>query len=327
MGANATTGVELFTSNGTIFASGANSGLAGLGACATGDVIGLAIDLDNRKAWFRKAPSGNWNGLAIGSQNPATNTGGIAIPPGSVTPICTFGGSGGVAGNVFTGNFGASAFVGAVPSGFTSGWTIKPPSVSAFAAFDPATVTAVTLSGSSLIATNTGTTSADQGAHVAASAGKTSGKYYFEITWTTITGSSADNRGVGVGTTASTYTGMGNGGTTGVINYRTGSTWSNGASILAGAGNWLTGQIIGFAVDLDNRRFWFRLTPAGNWNNNVANNPATNTGGLVIPAGTMVPFVTFGGTSGVANNVVTANFGATAFSGAVPSGFTSGWPA
>jgi hypothetical protein len=41
----------------------------------------------------------------------------------------------------------------------------------------------------------------------------------------------------------------------------------------------------------------------------------------------MVPFVTFGGSPGSANNVITANFGASAFSGAVPSGFTSGWPA
>jgi hypothetical protein len=55
-------------------------------------------------------------------------------------------------------------------------------------------------------------------------------------------------------------------------------------------------------------------------------NPDTGTGGVVIPAGTIVPIVVFGGGGGVPNNVVTANFGASAFSGAVPSGFTSGWP-
>jgi hypothetical protein len=40
----------------------------------------------------------------------------------------------------------------------------------------------------------------------------------------------------------------------------------------------------------------------------------------------MAPFVTFGGTGGAASNVLTANFGDSAFSGAVPSGFTAGWP-
>jgi hypothetical protein len=120
---------------------------------------------------------------------------------------------------------------------------------------------------------------------------------------------------------------MGNGGTTGVESYAGGSTWSNGSQILAGAGGWSAAQVIGIAADLDNRRYWFRQTPSGNWNNSGTANPATNTGGLTIPAGTMVPFVTFGGTGGVASNVITANFGGSAFGGTVPSGFNSGWPA
>jgi hypothetical protein len=40
----------------------------------------------------------------------------------------------------------------------------------------------------------------------------------------------------------------------------------------------------------------------------------------------MVPFVTFGGAGGSPGQVWTANFGATAFNGVVPSGFTAGWP-
>lgn len=195
-----------------------------------------------------------------------------------------------------------------------------------YATWDSATVTAVTLSGGNLVATNTGTTAANQGAHVASTAGKTSGKYYFEVTWTTLVVTGGNNFGAGIGTTASTFTAMGGGGTTGVEHYRGGTTWSMGSQVLAGIGAWSAGQTTAFAVDLDNRRFWVRYS-SGNWNNNASYDPATNIGGLVIPAGTMVPFVTFGGSGGTTGNVLTANFGASAFAFTVPSGFTSGWPA
>lgn len=191
--------------------------------------------------------------------------------------------------------------------------------------WDIATVTAVTLSGSNLVATNTGTTSTDQGAKAAVASGKASGKYYFETTWSASTGGA--NNGIGVGTVSSTYIGMGNtGGVTGVTAFFLGSVWSNGSNVLSLGGGWSVGQVAAVAVDLDNRKIWFRLAPSGNWNNNATYNPATNVGGLTIPAGTMVPFVVFGGSGGAVNNVVTANFGLSAFTGAVPSGFTAGWP-
>ena len=191
-----------------------------------------------------------------------------------------------------------------------------------YSPLDPASVAGVTLSGDGLVVTNTGTTSPDQGARVAASGGKTTGKYYFEVTLTAFTGGS--NVGVGVGTPASTYSGMGGGGTAGIQHFRTGSAYSNGSSVMGISGNYVTGQTMKAAVDLDNRRIWFYKD--GLWNQNAANNPATNVGGLIIPAGTMVPFITFGGAGGVTGNVMTANFGASSFTGAVPSGFTSGWP-
>lgn len=199
------------------------------------------------------------------------------------------------------------------------------------ATWDPATVTAVTLSGGNLVATNTGTTSADQGARVAAANGKATGKYYFEVICTTTGGGL--NNGAGVGTTASTYTGMGNlGGVTGAELYFHNNVYINNANPMAfSGGGFFSGNVIGIAVDLDNRKIWFRKSPNvstafGNWNDNATYNPATNVGGLTIPAGTMVPFVTFGGSSGVSGVVFTANFGDSAFVGAVPAGFTSGWP-
>jgi hypothetical protein len=197
-----------------------------------------------------------------------------------------------------------------------------------FATLDPTTTANVTLSGGNLIITNTGTTSTDQGARVAPTSGKTSGKYYFEGTWTSLL--AGGNNTIGIGTTNSTYSGMGGDGTTGDNLYQSGGVRSVGSLLSVGMGTWLTGHVTAIAADLDNRRIWFRKAPgapSGTWNNSGTNDPATNVGGFVIPAGTMIPIVTFGGTSGVAGSIMTLNLGASAFVGAVPAGFTSGWPA
>jgi hypothetical protein len=195
------------------------------------------------------------------------------------------------------------------------------------AVWDGATASAVTLSGGNLVATNTGTTT-DHGAHVAAASGKTSGKYYFEVTLTTFTTIGGDS-GVGIGTPASTYAGMGGGsGVVGDLMYlSTGNIYTNGSSAGASLGVGVLGVVYGMAVDVDNRKIWFRKAPVGNWNNSGTANPATNVGGITIPAGTMVPFLTFGGAVQAAGNVLTANFGPSGFSGAAPAGFTAGWPA
>ncbi len=88
----------------------------------TNDVIGMAIDLTNKKIWWRKN-TGSWVGTT-GTPDPATNTNGFDITTmlansNRVYPACNLSGSAAK----FTANFGASAFTGTVPSGFTSGWT------------------------------------------------------------------------------------------------------------------------------------------------------------------------------------------------------------
>ena len=99
------------------------------------------------------------------------------------------------------------------------------------------------------------------------------------------------------------------------------------ASLGSIGGTFTAGWVACIALDVTNQRIWFRNGAAGNWNNNVANNPATGVGGYTI--------ATFGGpgygiyalaNGGGGGGVITANFGATAFVGAVPSGFTSGFP-
>lgn len=204
--------------------------------------------------------------------------------------------------------------------------------------WDAATATAVTLSGGNLVATNTGTTSTNQGTHVAFANGLTTGKYYFEVTLTNF--AAGAGVGVGVGNTSATYAGMSVQATNGAMCYMVGHTGSGTIFTSAGGNTGLsigartTGNVIGVALDLTNSRVWFRAGAAGNWNGIAGNNPSAppgTGGGVAVVAGTIVPFVTFGsgltGQAGVAGNVFTANFGDSAFVGTVPSGFTAGFPA
>jgi hypothetical protein len=192
--------------------------------------------------------------------------------------------------------------------------------------FDPATA-AATLSGRNLTGTSDGTSGTNQGAHVATTHSKTSGKYYFEFTGVGVIHGS--NTGMGIGTTASTYTGMGTNATTGNEVYKNGEIYGNGADSGVGIAVIGNGTIHAVAIDLDNRKIWFRqiLPSLDDWNSNAAADPATNVGGQVIPAGNMIPFLTLGGLGGNAGtDTITANFGASSFIGTVPSGFTAGWP-
>jgi hypothetical protein len=203
--------------------------------------------------------------------------------------------------------------------------------------WDPASVASVTLSGGNLVATNTGTTSNNQGAHGPTTSGKTSGKYYFEVTLTTYTGGAGV--GVGIGTTTATYSNMSTFATGGDMCFAVGHTGTGTIFIDASGNTGLSlgaltnGDTVCIAADLTNRRVWFRKGASGIWNNTAGNDPTDGTGGhggVTVPSGTIVPFVTFGssfsGAAGVAGNVFTANFGASAFVGTPPSGYTAGWP-
>jgi hypothetical protein len=82
--------------------------------------------------------------------------------------------------------------------------------------------------------------------------------------------------------------------------------------------------VVCIAFDVGARLAWFRKGAAGNWNGSASANPAIGAGGVACTLGDGIPLypaVSFGGTG----NVATANFGDTAFTGTVPSGFTSGF--
>ena len=118
-----TAGIFAYRS-GAVWQAGGNTGIA-LGAVANGDRIDMAVDLDNKLAWFRRN-GGNWNNS--GTANPATGVGGRALSYSTLAPCMGFG-DGGSNGSTATANSGDTSFVGAVPAGFVSGWPTKQTSV------------------------------------------------------------------------------------------------------------------------------------------------------------------------------------------------------
>ena len=186
-----------------------------------------------------------------------------------------------------------------------------------FTTWNPADKLAVTLTNSDLTATTTATTNNG----VRAVRGNSSGKYYFELTATTWT---TTNDQVGLATSTAAFNT--NSATTGKATVNGGGgIFVNGTNTGTALGTISSGTVVGIAVDLSANLIWFRIAPAGNWNAGGTANPATGVGGISISAiaGTSL-YPTFGG--GTANTQVgTANFGASAFTGAVPSGFAAGW--
>lgn len=145
---------------------------------------------------------------------------------------------------------------------------------------------------------------------------KSSGKFYFEVTW-----DAGGQCSVGIAnTSASLSTRLG-------TNANGWAAWSGGSNIwtnngsAAGMTAMAVGNTICIAVDLTNGKFWARVN-GGNWNNSGTANPATNTLGVAVTAGTYFPALSLFDAGGA----VTANFGATAFAQTIPSGF-SAWGA
>lgn len=177
----------------------------------------------------------------------------------------------------------------------------------------------VTLSNGNLTATLS--TLGNSGARTAVT--KAIGKYYCEFTITLSRGG-ADGAGLLVST--GSYTDMLN-----VVNciYITrsgGIVYSFGAAPGVAFGDILAGGVVGVASDLTTRMVWIRVG-ASLWNANAAHNPATAAGGISIPPTVALGpalLMSYGGTT-IGDNM-TANFGATAYANAAPSGFLN-WPA
>ena len=175
----------------------------------------------------------------------------------------------------------------------------------------------VTLSNGNLTATIASTVTGG----VRATTGKSSGKYYFEVTMPTW-GNPNSGPGIALATTPFPWP---NTNITVAYVTKNGPININGAGV-GTIGSSAGGEVISIAVDLDAKKIWFRKSPAGNWDNNVSHNPATGAGGFSIAtnmSGVVFPAMDFVGPTA---ETAIANFGASAFVGAVPSGFTAGWP-
>ena len=158
----------------------------------------------------------------------------------------------------------------------------------------------------------------------------TSGKYYWEVTFNT---AGITSMACGICSPSANLATVTSTSLNAAYLYRYGGTvWVNNVQVSGltwGTNTIAAGSVIGIALDLDNKLLWFRVGAAGNWNNNAAYAPGGSGGVNIAPIfpGPPFPIYALGNTSS-GNNTdnFTANFGATAFAGAVPSGYTSGFP-
>lgn len=183
------------------------------------------------------------------------------------------------------------------------------------------TPTNVTLSNGNLTATHSSATN-NSGAR--STTFKSSGKYYFEVT---VGATHGQNDAIGIVSSGTAYVNLANGQGGPVLALTTGTIWGNNLNSGSTLGAVVAGNVVCFAINSDTGLFWVRKNN-GNWNASAPANPATGVGGIVGGAvGTPgAPIIGFSGTGTLAGDNMTANFGVSAFTGAAPSGFTSGWP-
>src|SRR5215472_5059826 len=184
--------------------------------------------------------------------------------------------------------------------------------------------TGITLSGGNLIATN------NNGAvsNVRAVDKQVTGKFYWEYTTNTIA-----SVGIAAGYVSLTadinavFAALAVQKSGAVALDGSSSFLIDGASTTANIGALVNGSVVGIALDAGARKVWLRLGAAGNWNGAAGRDPATGVGGISFTslgvAFPIYPAVTLVAT----NDQVTANFGDSAFTGTVPSGFTAGFTA
>lgn len=174
----------------------------------------------------------------------------------------------------------------------------------------------VTLSGSNLIAT-----SSASGNGVRAADKQTANKYYWETVLTTAGIAYGVGAANGTATLSSVYTTP----TGAAVVYASGSIWINNTNTGTSLGSLAAGGVVVcHALDVTGALYWARSGAAGNWNNSGTANPATGAGGLNVSSlggSGLYPLAAFGVAA-----TLTARFGDSAFTGTVPSGFTSGWP-
>jgi hypothetical protein len=182
----------------------------------------------------------------------------------------------------------------------------------------------ITLSGGNLIAT--WTTATTTYALIRSTTSKSAGKWYFEST-DVVSASGFNAIGLAnasLSMAGAVYLGQDHNG----VGWQngTGNIFSGGAplgSCNSSNTGFVLNDVLGIAVDVSNSLLWVKdLTVGSNWNNSGAADPGTGVGGIDISSLTPVqPLYVAVGIYATPRSM-SVNFGASAFTGSVPSGFT-----
>lgn len=195
---------------------------------------------------------------------------------------------------------------------FNPGLVVHPPLQVTWNPADKDTL--ITLSGGNLTAT-TNAAAGDGG--VRATFQRTSGKWYFELNFTTITGG---DTGGGMANGTTTFASLAGSGVGGIVQFRSGNLYRNGV-VQFNNSSMVGGGILKVAYDADAHRSWVAFA-ANNWNNSGAADPATGVGGLDSSGwdtgGAFPLFVT-----GANADACTVNLGASSFTYGLPVGFNA----
>jgi hypothetical protein len=291
-----------------------------------GDTIGIDLDLIGHTATFTMHGTGNFSPVTVSI--PTMTSGGFYVHPIANT---------GATNDVITANFGPGGFALPVPPGYTAGWPVNPVLSHGHTSFTNSSYNSTYIVPYDGNLTNFFTvTTATAYIGAVAPAYCQSGKVYIEAT----TGPPTDFNGnfytSGLGIVksppANFLSEWGGAGVNsvfvtaaGYVNYNGSQAFSlNGGSLLP------LNTIIEMAYDATDERIWFRIPTASNsnWNGNAANSPTSPSTGLdistVFPAGTAAYPIFLGADM---FTELRANFGDSAFVGAVPSGYAAGWSA
>lgn len=188
--------------------------------------------------------------------------------------------------------------------------------LSTLVTFSPAlSGSAATLSNGNLSATFSGLGSA------ISTSMKSAGKWYVEGVYNVVGGISigfGDSSITGSESTGNTSNSVG-------LSGGDGGMYLNSVKIGQWCSSCSNGNLVGIAIDIPNKLVWgINISRSEHWNGNVSNDPASGTGGISISGLTSTsPLSICAGTwSGGQTGELTMNFGASAFTGSVPSGFT-----
>lgn len=324
--------IGMFVSDGSVLTNNLTVGNAAAGAF--GNIVGVAVDLDNQRIWYRLngnpfIVAGSVIDITVGSPSASFSFSGFGA--GLVYPMVNTL----AVGDFQTANFGASPFTAPIPSGFTS-WddkqTLATQTYTPVYTWNPHDkAPTVALSSGNLVATDTAAAAPD--ANVRGSFGRSTGKFYFEITEPT-TSHSPESSGFGFANAAASLDSEYAGQTLNSVGYykfdgttSTGEVDFNNAFVdTAGPAVSTLPQTWGVAVDIDNGRWWIRVGTGGFIKNGVTIDitATTPSDSFPLPSISLSPIYPFLQLSWV--DTWTVNFGATSFTAPIPIGFTS-WDA